>query len=101
MDRLTPQHLRRSLVGRCEPRTSGLASAASPRDDYVVNLRTQIVALIHAGGDINDTPRIDQPACAHLDQFDALSVVDPMQAADRAQDARPGLTVANCDEVQF
>lgn len=50
-----------------------LASATRDTHDYLVNLRTQIGALIEAGGDIMDAPQIDQSAWAYLDQFEALA----------------------------
>lgn len=54
-------------------RATDLPTATRDTHDYLVNLRTQIGALIDAGGDIIDAPRIDQSAWAHLDQFDALA----------------------------
>lgn len=50
-----------------------LATATRDTYDYLVNLRTQIGALIEAGGDIMDAPGIDQSAWAYLDQFEALA----------------------------
>ncbi|ODN69991.1 MBL fold metallo-hydrolase [Methylobrevis pamukkalensis] len=50
-----------------------LATATRDTHDYLVNLRTQIGALIEAGGDIMDAPQIDQSAWAYLDQFEALA----------------------------
>lgn len=50
-----------------------LATARRDTHDYLVNLRTQIGALIKAGGDIMDAPQIDQSAWAYLDQFEALA----------------------------
>lgn len=50
-----------------------LATATHDTHDYLVNLRTQIGALIEAGGDIMDAPKIDQSAWSHLKQFDALA----------------------------
>lgn len=41
--------------------------------DYLVNMRTQIGALIDEGGDIIDAPKIDQSPWAYLDQFDSLA----------------------------
>ncbi|MFP4044843.1 MAG: MBL fold metallo-hydrolase [Rhodosalinus sp.] len=40
---------------------------------YLMNLRTQIRALIDAGGDIMAAPQVDQSAFAHLEQFEALA----------------------------
>lgn len=50
-----------------------LATATRDTHDYLVNLRTQIGALIDAGGSIIDAPGIDQSAWAYLDQFEALA----------------------------
>ena len=50
-----------------------LATATHDTHDYLVNLRTQIGALIDAGGDIMDAPKIDQSAWSSLKQFDALA----------------------------
>jgi hypothetical protein len=38
-----------------------------------VNLRTRIGALIKAGGDIMDAPKIEQSAWSYLEQFDSLA----------------------------
>lgn len=54
-------------------RATDLAAATRETYDYLVNLRTEIGALIDAGGDIMDAPKIDQSAWAYLDQFDALA----------------------------
>lgn len=50
-----------------------LATATRDTHDYLVNLRGRIGALIEAGGDIMDSPGIDQSAWAYLDQFEALA----------------------------
>lgn len=50
-----------------------LRKATRETYDYLVNLRTQIGAMIEEGGDIMDAPTIDQSAWAHLDQFEALA----------------------------
>ncbi|WP_051202926.1 MBL fold metallo-hydrolase [Sediminimonas qiaohouensis] len=50
-----------------------LATATRDTHDYLVNLRTQIGALIDSGGDIMDAPQIDQSAWSYLKQFDALA----------------------------
>ena len=50
-----------------------LATATRDTYEYLVNLRTQIGALIEAGGDIMDAPGIDQSAWAYLDQFESLA----------------------------
>ena len=50
-----------------------LATARRDTYDYLVNLRTQIGALIDAGGDIMDAPGIDQSDWSTLDQFDSLA----------------------------
>lgn len=50
-----------------------LPTATRDTHDYLVNLRTQIGALIEAGGDILDAPSIDQSAWAYLNQFEALA----------------------------
>ncbi len=54
-------------------RATDLATARRDTYDYLVNLRTQIGALIDEGGDIMDAPQIDQSAWAYLEQFDALA----------------------------
>lgn len=41
--------------------------------DYLMNLRTQIGALIDDGGDIMAAPQVDQSAFSHLEQFDSLA----------------------------
>ncbi|MCG6559090.1 MBL fold metallo-hydrolase [Ruegeria sp. 1NDH52C] len=41
--------------------------------DYLMNLRTQIGALLGEGGDIMDAPEVDQSAFAYLEQFEALA----------------------------
>ncbi len=50
-----------------------LATARRDTYDYLVNLRSQIGALIEEGRDIMDAPAIDQSAWAHLEQFDSLA----------------------------
>ncbi|MBU4530508.1 MAG: MBL fold metallo-hydrolase [Hoeflea sp.] len=50
-----------------------LATARRDTHDYLVNLRTQIGALIEASGDIMEAPSIDQSAWAYLEQFDSLA----------------------------
>ncbi|MDZ7711076.1 MAG: MBL fold metallo-hydrolase [Roseovarius sp.] len=50
-----------------------LATARRDTYDYLVNLRTQIGALIDEGGDIMEAPEIDQSDWSHLDQFDSLA----------------------------
>lgn len=54
-------------------RPTDLATATGDTHDYLVNLRRQIGALIEAGGDIMDAPKIDQSAWSHLAQFKALA----------------------------
>ncbi|CUH88957.1 Beta-lactamase precursor [Phaeobacter sp. CECT 5382] len=68
MAALKPAH----IVPGHGPATN-LATARRDTYDYLVNLRTQIGALIEDGGDIIDAPKIDQSAWAHLAQFDALA----------------------------
>jgi glyoxylase-like metal-dependent hydrolase (beta-lactamase superfamily II)/rhodanese-related sulfurtransferase len=41
--------------------------------DYLVDMRTQIGALIEDGGSLADVHKIDQTAYAHLDTFDELA----------------------------
>ena len=41
--------------------------------DYLVNLRSRIGALIDAGGDILQAPKVDQGAFSYLAQFDSLA----------------------------
>ncbi len=50
-----------------------LAKARRETYDYLVNLRTQIGALIDEGGDIIDAPKIDQSTWAYLEQFESLA----------------------------
>jgi len=50
-----------------------LAKATRETHDYLVNLRSQIGALIDDGGSIIDAPAIDQSAWSYLAQFDALA----------------------------
>ena len=52
---------------------SDLATARRDTYDYLVNLRSQIGALIDAGGDLMDAPKIDQSAWSFLEQFDSLA----------------------------
>ncbi len=54
-------------------RATDLAKARRDTYDYLVNLRTQIGALIEAGGDIMEAPKIDQSAWKYLEQFDSLA----------------------------
>lgn len=54
-------------------RATDLATATRDTYDYLVNLRTQIGALIDEGGDIMDAPAIDQSAWSYLEQFDSLA----------------------------
>ncbi len=41
--------------------------------DYLMNLRSEIGALIDEGGDIMAAPEVDQSVFAHLEQFEALA----------------------------
>jgi hypothetical protein len=50
-----------------------LEHATADTYDYLVNLRTQIGALIEEGGDIMDAPNIDHSAFEYLEQFDSLA----------------------------
>lgn len=50
-----------------------LATARRDTYDYLVNLRTQIGALLDAGGDIMDAPDIDQSNWHYLKQFESLA----------------------------
>ncbi|SFI72435.1 MBL fold metallo-hydrolase [Celeribacter neptunius] len=50
-----------------------LSKARAESYDYLLNLRTEIGALIDAGGDIMAAPTIDQSRWADLPQFDALA----------------------------
>lgn len=50
-----------------------LEKARADTYDYLVNLRTQIGALIDDGGDIIDAPKINQSAFSYLEQFDSLA----------------------------
>lgn len=68
MAALTPTHV---VPGHGAP--TDLATATRDTYDYLVNLRTQIGALIDAGGDIIAAPTIDQSAWSDLDQFAAMA----------------------------
>jgi glyoxylase-like metal-dependent hydrolase (beta-lactamase superfamily II) len=68
MAALTPAHV---VPGHGHATT--LETATIDTYDYLVNLRTQIGALIDDGGDIMDAPKIDQSAFAYLEQFDSLA----------------------------
>jgi glyoxylase-like metal-dependent hydrolase (beta-lactamase superfamily II) len=50
-----------------------LEAARAETYDYLINLRTQIGALIDDGGNIIDAPKIDQSAFSYLEQFDSLA----------------------------
>lgn len=50
-----------------------MARARADTYDYLMNLRSQIGALIEEGGDIIAAPQVDQSAFAALEQFDALA----------------------------
>lgn len=50
-----------------------LATAIQDTYNYLVNLRSEIGALIDAGGDILVAPEIDQAAFQYLEQFESLA----------------------------
>lgn len=50
-----------------------LERARADTYDYLMNLRTQIGALIDDGGDIMAAPQVDQSAFSYLEQFDSLA----------------------------
>lgn len=50
-----------------------LATATRDTYDYLINLRSEIGALIDAGGDILAAPAIDQSAFQYLEQFESLA----------------------------
>lgn len=50
-----------------------MATARADTYDYLVNLRSQIEALLDDGGSIMDAPGIDQSAWAHLTEFESLA----------------------------
>lgn len=52
---------------------TNLEQATADTYDYLVNLVTQIGALIEDGGDIMDAPKIEQSAFEYLEQFDSLA----------------------------
>jgi glyoxylase-like metal-dependent hydrolase (beta-lactamase superfamily II) len=54
-------------------RATDLATARRDTLEYLVNLRTQIGALIEAGGSIMEAPQIDQSAWSYLEQFNSLA----------------------------
>ncbi|MEF2554569.1 MBL fold metallo-hydrolase [Aurantimonas sp. A2-1-M11] len=64
-----------------------LATARRDTYDYLVNLRTQIGALIKEGGGIMDAPAIDQSAWSYLEQFDSLT--SPRSTVPRSRYRRP------------
>lgn len=54
-------------------KVTDLPTARAQTYDYLVNLRSQITALIEDGGSMIDAPAIDQSAWAHLIEFDSLA----------------------------
>ncbi|HHS93758.1 MAG TPA: MBL fold metallo-hydrolase [Rhodobacterales bacterium] len=50
-----------------------MAEARVSTYGYLMNLRSQIGALIDAGGTILEAPTVDQSGFAHLEQFDSLA----------------------------
>ena len=50
-----------------------LAQAKRDTYDYLMNLRTEIAALIDDGGDIMAAPQVDQSAFSYLEQFESLA----------------------------
>ena len=50
-----------------------LAGATADTYDYLVNLRSQIAALVEDGGDIIDAPKVDQSAFSYLENFEGLA----------------------------
>jgi glyoxylase-like metal-dependent hydrolase (beta-lactamase superfamily II)/rhodanese-related sulfurtransferase len=67
---LGPEHL---IPGHGGP-TTDLAELARYTRDYLVYLRTEISALLDAGGTLSDAYKIDQSAYSHLDTFDELAL---------------------------
>ncbi|WP_460275850.1 MBL fold metallo-hydrolase [Celeribacter sp. ULVN23_4] len=53
--------------------TTTMDRARADTYDYLMNLRSQIGALIEDGGDIMDAPAVDQSAFSYLEQFDSLA----------------------------
>ena len=60
-------------MGPGQGHATTLAQARADTDEDLVNLRSQIGALIEEGGDIMDAPGVDQSAFAGLEQFDSLA----------------------------
>ncbi|OIQ45546.1 MAG: hypothetical protein BM558_03385 [Roseobacter sp. MedPE-SW] len=65
---LQPSHV---VPGHGNPTT--LEHATRDTYDYLMNLRTEIAALIDEDGDIMQAPQVDQSAFAHLEQFESLA----------------------------
>jgi len=65
---LNPAH----LVPGHGPATT-IDRARADTYDYLMNLRTQIGALIEEGGDIIEAPSVDQSAFSYLEQFEGLA----------------------------
>lgn len=54
-------------------RATTLEHATKDTYDYLMNLRTEIGALIDDGGDIMEAPKVDQSAFTYLEQFESLA----------------------------
>ena len=59
------------IPGHGEP--TDMAEVTKYTKDYLVDMRTQIGALIDAGGGLTDAYAVDQSAYRHLDTFDELA----------------------------
>lgn len=53
--------------------TTTMERARADTYDYLMNLRTQIGALIDEGGGIIEAPQVDQSTFSYLEQFDSLA----------------------------
>ena len=68
MAALKPTHV---VPGHGAP--TDLATATRDTYDVLVNLRSQVGALIEDGGDIIDAPKVDQSAFSYLENFEGLA----------------------------
>lgn len=57
-----------------------MSRARADTFDYLMNLREQIRTLIDDGGDILQSPHVEQSAFAYLQQFETLAGRNAQQA---------------------
>ncbi|MBU2582363.1 MAG: MBL fold metallo-hydrolase [Alphaproteobacteria bacterium] len=65
---LNPEHV---VPGHGAPTT--LSRAKADTFDYLVNLRARMAEHIETGGDMIGSPKVDQSAFKHLEEFEALA----------------------------